>query len=163
MFDRPGPRLFRLPFGTDFAPALIQGLEERLRGAPPEAWARVTIYVPTRRMQRRLRETRAVDPPTAVAAPQIGRARQAFGHRHRIGGGPVADVLDGDETARGQPGKAPLGPRDRQARAEGQAGPFGLLHVGGGIDMGGRGRHPMRDRRQVMAQRGASQPAAIAV
>ena len=57
MFDRPGPRLFRLPFGTDFASALIRGLEERLKDAPPEAWARVTIYVPTRRMQRRLRDS----------------------------------------------------------------------------------------------------------
>lgn len=56
MFDSPGPRIFSLPFGTDFAAELLRGLEDRLRGAPPEAWARATIYVPTRRMQRRLRD-----------------------------------------------------------------------------------------------------------
>jgi double-strand break repair protein AddB len=66
MFDSPGPRLFRLPFGTDFGPALIRGLEERLGGAPPETWARVTIYVPTRRMQRRVRDTFDAGPPRLV-------------------------------------------------------------------------------------------------
>ncbi|HVG47073.1 MAG TPA: double-strand break repair protein AddB, partial [Rubellimicrobium sp.] len=56
MFDAPGPRLFTLPPGTDFATELLRGLADRLDGAAPEAWARVTIYVPTRRMQRHLRD-----------------------------------------------------------------------------------------------------------
>ena len=56
MFDAPGPRLFALPPGTDFATELLRGLADRLDGAPPEAWARVTVYVPTRRMQRHLRD-----------------------------------------------------------------------------------------------------------
>ena len=56
MFRSPGPRLFHLSFGADFAAELIRGLEDRLKDAPPEAWARVTVYVPTRRMQRRLAE-----------------------------------------------------------------------------------------------------------
>ncbi len=66
MFDAPGPRLFALPLGTDFATELIRGLEERLAGAPPEAWARVTIYVPTRRMQRRLRDSFDAGPARMV-------------------------------------------------------------------------------------------------
>lgn len=54
MFDRPGPRLFGLPPGADFPRHLLIGLEQRLSGAPPEAWVRVEIFVNTRRMQRRL-------------------------------------------------------------------------------------------------------------
>ena len=80
-----------------------------------------------------------------------------------IGGGLVADMLHGNEAAGCKTGEPPFDPRDREAGAQGQADNLRLLHVGGGIDMGGGGRHPMRDRRQVMAQRGASQPAAIAV
>jgi inactivated superfamily I helicase len=54
MFHGPGPRVFALPLGLDFASELIRGLEERLADAPPEAWGRITIYVP--------------DPPHAGAA-----------------------------------------------------------------------------------------------
>ncbi|MHC0052017.1 double-strand break repair protein AddB [Actibacterium sp. D379-3] len=54
MFDGDGPRLFGLPPGADFAKELLIGLEQRLSGQPPEAWARVEIFVNTRRMQRRL-------------------------------------------------------------------------------------------------------------
>lgn len=66
MFARPGPRLFRLGLGLDFATELMRGLEERLDGAPPEAWGRVTIYLPTRRMQRRLRDAFDQGPPRMV-------------------------------------------------------------------------------------------------
>lgn len=49
------PRLFGLAPGVDFPRALIAGLLERCSGMPPEAMARVEIFVNTRRMQRRLK------------------------------------------------------------------------------------------------------------
>ena len=49
-----GPRVFATPLGVDFTSALIEGVEARLDGQPPEALARVEIYVNTARMQRRL-------------------------------------------------------------------------------------------------------------
>lgn len=54
MFDGPAPRLFHLPPGVDFARALVAGLKERLQGQPPEAMARVTVYLNTTRMRRRV-------------------------------------------------------------------------------------------------------------
>lgn len=48
------PRVFAVPPGVDLPRALIKGLERRLAGASPEAWARVEIFVNTRRMQRRI-------------------------------------------------------------------------------------------------------------
>lgn len=56
------PRVFGLAPGVDFPSALVQGLRARLAGQPPEAMARVTLIVNTRRMDRRLRaifDTRA--------------------------------------------------------------------------------------------------------
>jgi len=50
------PRVFALPPGVDFPRALIDGLESRLSGSSPEAWAKVHLVVNTRRMTRRLRE-----------------------------------------------------------------------------------------------------------
>jgi double-strand break repair protein AddB len=55
MFDTQGPRLFSLPPGVDFPQALVDGLRARVQG-PPEAMARVELYVNTTRMARRLRE-----------------------------------------------------------------------------------------------------------
>lgn len=52
--DSPAPRLFGLPPGADFARIVVQGLERRMQGHPPEVLARVTVYVNTRRMQRRI-------------------------------------------------------------------------------------------------------------
>lgn len=54
MFTHPGPRLFHLPPGVDFAPALVAGLRTRLAHQPPEAMARVTLYLNTNRMRRRV-------------------------------------------------------------------------------------------------------------
>lgn len=54
LFDGPAPRLFGLPPGVDFAKELIFGLEQRLNGQPPEALARVEVFVNTARMRRRL-------------------------------------------------------------------------------------------------------------
>lgn len=51
-----GPRVFALPPGVDFGAALIAGLEGRLAGEPPEAVARVEIWVNTQRMRRTLIE-----------------------------------------------------------------------------------------------------------
>lgn len=64
MFDPTDrPRFFGLPPGTDFAATLVAGLELRLDGQPPEAMARVEIFVNTRRMQRRLKDVFAEGPP----------------------------------------------------------------------------------------------------
>ncbi|TPE52736.1 double-strand break repair protein AddB [Amaricoccus solimangrovi] len=49
-----GPRVFHLPPGVDFARALVAGLDARLAGQPPEAAARVEIWVNTQRMRRAL-------------------------------------------------------------------------------------------------------------
>ncbi|GHD98284.1 helicase [Defluviimonas sp. 20V17] len=57
MFDpQTTPRIFGVPPGADFARALVTGLHARMRGQPPEAMARVQIYLNTRRMQRRVQE-----------------------------------------------------------------------------------------------------------
>ncbi len=56
MFTDPGPRLYALPPGADFPARLAAGLVERLGAGPPERLARVTVFVNTQRMRRRLRE-----------------------------------------------------------------------------------------------------------
>ena len=64
MFEpNDSPRLFGLPPGADFPRGLINGLEQRLISAAPDEWARVEIYVNTRRMQRRLKALFASGPP----------------------------------------------------------------------------------------------------
>ncbi|WP_299548173.1 double-strand break repair protein AddB [uncultured Tateyamaria sp.] len=56
MFDPSDKcRLFGCAPGVDFPLAVVRGLEDRLKGAPPEAWAHVTLLVNTTRMARRLR------------------------------------------------------------------------------------------------------------
>lgn len=50
-----GPRVFATPLGVDFCAALIAGLDAMLAGHPPEAIARVHLYVANARMERRLR------------------------------------------------------------------------------------------------------------
>ncbi|PZQ49809.1 MAG: double-strand break repair protein AddB [Rhodovulum sulfidophilum] len=49
-----GPRIFALPPGADFARAVVEGLDARLAGGPPEAAARVELWVNTQRMRRAL-------------------------------------------------------------------------------------------------------------
>ena len=46
------PRVFALPLGVDFSQAFVDGLLDRLEGQPPEALAKVVIYVNTRRSAR---------------------------------------------------------------------------------------------------------------
>jgi ATP-dependent helicase/nuclease subunit B len=68
MFTQPGPRLFHLPPGVDFAPALVAGLRARLAAQPPEAMARVTLYLNTNRMRRRVREAFSPQAPASCPA-----------------------------------------------------------------------------------------------
>ena len=57
-----GPRVFALAPGVDFSRALVAGLEARLAGQPPEAIARVEIWVNTRRAARALTTLLAAGP-----------------------------------------------------------------------------------------------------
>ncbi len=57
MFNDHGlPRIFGTHSGQEFPATLLEGLTQRLQHSPAEDWARVEIYVNTRRMQRRLSE-----------------------------------------------------------------------------------------------------------
>ena len=60
------PRVFGLPPGVDFCAALLDGLRDRLGQQPPEAMARVTLIVNTRRMARRLRTLFDQGPPALL-------------------------------------------------------------------------------------------------
>ena len=55
IFPDAGPRLYTLPPGVEFPDRLAEGLIARLAGQPPEAMARVTVFLNTNRMRRRLR------------------------------------------------------------------------------------------------------------
>ncbi|MEM7723026.1 MAG: double-strand break repair protein AddB [Pseudomonadota bacterium] len=68
LFDdsTPRPRLFATPVGTDLCAALIAGLEARLADQPPEAWARIEIWVANGRMQRRLQALFAARGPSLM-------------------------------------------------------------------------------------------------
>ncbi len=48
------PRVFAVPIGCDFLSEFVSSLMDRLHGQPPEALARVEIFVNTRRAERRL-------------------------------------------------------------------------------------------------------------
>ena len=61
--DRDAPRVYGLPLGVDFPAALLRGLEERMDRAAPQDWARVEIFVNTRRMQRRVKALFDAGPP----------------------------------------------------------------------------------------------------
>lgn len=70
MFDpSPGPRVFHVPLGVDFPRALVGGLLDKHRDLPPDALARVTLIVNTRRMARRIRALFDDGPPLLL--PQI--------------------------------------------------------------------------------------------
>lgn len=71
MFEGPGPRLFGLPPGCDFPQQLIAGIETRLAGAPPDAWARLRIIVNTQRMRRRLQELLVQGPARLLPRIQL--------------------------------------------------------------------------------------------
>ncbi|MEM8536528.1 MAG: double-strand break repair protein AddB [Pseudomonadota bacterium] len=70
MFEpSPTPRIFGSAPGVDFAQSLVTGLITRQANADPTAMARVTIFVNTTRMQRRLREV--FDAGSARLLPRI--------------------------------------------------------------------------------------------
>lgn len=50
------PKVFSLPPGVDFASELVRGLQERQQGQQPEAMAKVTLYLNSQRMSRRVTE-----------------------------------------------------------------------------------------------------------
>lgn len=57
------PRVFALPPGVNFAQTLVDGMAARLSGQPPEAWARVTLWVNTRRTARAIKQLMAARGP----------------------------------------------------------------------------------------------------
>ncbi len=88
LFDRSDtPRLFATPIGTDFCAGLVDGLLERLQDAPPEACARVEIFVANSRMHRRLRALFAARGPGFL--PRI-RPVQALSQEGDLAGLPPA-------------------------------------------------------------------------
>jgi ATP-dependent helicase/nuclease subunit B len=73
LFAEPGPRVFAAPPGRDFSAALAAGLRARLGDAPPEAAARVTLLLNTRRAARAVEAAWEASAPGAAAmAPRIG-------------------------------------------------------------------------------------------
>jgi len=66
MFDTPAPRVFAEPPGADFPERLVAGMRARMQGQPPEAMARVTLIVNTRRMARRIRDIFDAGPPSLL-------------------------------------------------------------------------------------------------
>ncbi|GLQ35615.1 double-strand break repair protein AddB [Amylibacter marinus] len=50
------PRVFAQPLGCDFSQNLVDGLITHMADTPPEAMARVDLYVNTQRMKRRVQE-----------------------------------------------------------------------------------------------------------
>ena len=54
MFSPASPRVFALPPGADFPAHLVAGLIDRMAAQPPEAMARITLYLNTERMRRRV-------------------------------------------------------------------------------------------------------------
>ena len=110
-----GPRVFGLPPGVDFAAALVAGLDARLAGQPPEAAARVEIWVNTRRAQRavaaafaargprllpRIRVvTELADDPLAGSLPPVPPLRRKLELGRLIAGMAAAEVETAPETA----------------------------------------------------------------
>ena len=113
MFDTPGPRLFGLPPGADFAHHLVEGLRHRMTGHPPEAMARVTLYLNSSRMRRRVSDCFVAAGPgllpklrlvtdLADALPQTGFPVAVSALRRRL---ELAQLIAG--LLRAQPDLAP--------------------------------------------------------
>ncbi|NBX42953.1 MAG: double-strand break repair protein AddB, partial [Rhodobacteraceae bacterium] len=75
--------LFATPIGVEFTSALIAGLDARLAGQPPEAIARVEIWVNSARMERNLRAQYLRK--EAAFLPRI-RPFEAMAHLPDLGG-----------------------------------------------------------------------------
>jgi len=78
-----GRNLFATPIGVEFTSALIAGLDARLAGQPPEAIARVEIWVNSARMERNLRAQYLRK--EAAFLPRI-RPFEAMAHLPDLGG-----------------------------------------------------------------------------
>ncbi|HEX9857086.1 MAG TPA: double-strand break repair protein AddB, partial [Paracoccaceae bacterium] len=87
MFDTPGPRLFALAPGADFPALLVQGLRARMADRPPEAMARIQLFVNTQRMRRRITDLFAAQ--GAGFLPRI-RLVTDLGHEAALNGIPPA-------------------------------------------------------------------------
>ena len=59
MLEGEAPRLFGLPPGADFPGRFARGLLERFACGPPEAMARVEVFLNSGRMRRAVREALA--------------------------------------------------------------------------------------------------------
>lgn len=81
------PRVYATPLGVDFCAALVAGLDRKLKGQPPEAIARVDLYVANARMERRLRALYIAR--GAGFLPRI-RPVQALGDQADLAGLPAA-------------------------------------------------------------------------
>lgn len=66
MFEGSGPRVFALPPGVDFPAALVAGLHARLSGHPPEAMARITLFVNSDRTRKGIRAAFDAGPPALL-------------------------------------------------------------------------------------------------
>lgn len=55
MFDPHAPRIFGIPPGLDFPAALVAGLRARMAGQPPQAMAKVTLWLNSSRMRERVK------------------------------------------------------------------------------------------------------------
>lgn len=62
-------KVYALPPGVDFARELVAGLTARMAAEPPEAMARLQLYLSSGRMQRRVRD--AFDQMGATFLPQL--------------------------------------------------------------------------------------------
>ncbi|NKX45285.1 PD-(D/E)XK nuclease family protein [Roseicyclus persicicus] len=81
------PRVYATPLGVDFCAALVAGLDRLLAGQPPEAIARVDLYVANARMERRLRALYLARGPGFL--PRL-RPVQALGDQADLAGLPAA-------------------------------------------------------------------------
>ncbi len=71
LFADPSPRLYALRPGADFAAGFADGLRARMHAAPPEAMARVTVMVNTRRGQRAIEDALVAAAGGAALLPRL--------------------------------------------------------------------------------------------
>ncbi|HUF88179.1 MAG TPA: double-strand break repair protein AddB, partial [Thermohalobaculum sp.] len=71
LFAEPGPRVFAVPPGADFARAFARGLWTRTAGAPPQDVARVELMVNTRRGLRAIAEALAETAGGTALLPRL--------------------------------------------------------------------------------------------
>jgi len=71
LFDRPAPRVYALPPGSDFATEFAAGLRARLGEAPPGATARIEVMVNTRRGLRAIEEALLEAAPGSALLPRL--------------------------------------------------------------------------------------------